>query len=113
MRIAVTAREPSLSSIVDERFGRAACFVVVDADTMAFEPLDNEQNVNAAQGAGIQAAALVADKNVDCVITGHCGPNAFRALAEAGIKVVVGAEGTVEETVQRFKKGELKPSESR
>ena len=49
--------------------------------------LDNSENVNAFKGAGIQAATMVCDKGVDAMLTGFCGPNAFKVLNAAGVKV--------------------------
>jgi predicted Fe-Mo cluster-binding NifX family protein len=111
MKIAVTSRGGTLDSRMDPAFGRAKGFIVVDTDSGEFVFVGNEQNVNAAQGAGIQAAANVAGLGVACVISGHCGPKAFRTLAAAGIDVVLGADGTVGEVLERFKAGELSPSE--
>lgn len=111
MKIAVTAQGKTLESPVDPRFGRAQYFIVVETESGDFELLDNEQNVNAPQGAGIQAAKTVADTKAEVLITGHCGPKAFRALSAAGIKVVVGADGTVSEALEKLKSGELKPAE--
>jgi len=111
MKIAVTASGESPESRVDPRFGRAAFFLLFDTDTGSIEAHDNTQNLDAAQGAGIQAAQKVSDLGAAVVITGHCGPKAFRTLQAAGIQVVVGADGTVEDTVGRFKAGELKPVE--
>ncbi|MFW6117485.1 MAG: NifB/NifX family molybdenum-iron cluster-binding protein, partial [Thermoproteota archaeon] len=34
-------------------------------------------------------------------------PNAFQTLSSAGIKIVVGAQGTVRETIEKHKEGEL------
>jgi predicted Fe-Mo cluster-binding NifX family protein len=99
-----------MESPVDERFGRAANFIVVDSATGVFEVHDNTRNLNAAQGAGIQSAEAASRLGADVVITGHCGPKAFQALNAAGIQVVVGAHGTVKEAVDGFKKGDLKPS---
>jgi len=110
MKIAVTSRGPGLASAVDPRFGRAAGFVVVDTDTGEAKYVDNTQNVNAAQGAGIQAGQKVSELGVEYLVTGHCGPNAFRALSAAGLKVVVGASGTVSEAVEALKSGKLKPT---
>ena len=83
MRIAVTSRGETLDSPIAPRFGRAAGFVIVDTVSGESSFCDNVQNLNAAQGAGIQAAQNVARHGVDCVITGHCGPKAFRTLAAA------------------------------
>jgi len=112
MKLLITSSGKALDSPVDPRFGRAAFFTVVDADTGAFEVHDNAQNLNTAQGAGIQAAETVSRLGAGVVITGHCGPKAFRALRAAGIGVVVGAGGTVAEAIQAFRSGKLKPAES-
>ena len=112
MKIAITSCGNTPESQVDPRFGRAAFFLVFDSDTGAFEAHDNAQNLNAAQGAGIQAAETVSRLGAEVVITGHCGPKAFRTLTAAGIKVVVGADETVRDAIERFKQGDLKPAES-
>jgi predicted Fe-Mo cluster-binding NifX family protein len=108
MRIAVTSQHPDLGSEVDPRFGRAPYFVIVDTDSMDFEVIDNEQNLNAAQGAGIQAAQLVSTHRVEGVLTGHCGPKAFQTLTAAGVSIHSGVSGTVREAVEKFKRGDLK-----
>jgi predicted Fe-Mo cluster-binding NifX family protein len=97
-----------MSSEMDPRFGRANCFIVVDTVTGEHLAVDNTQNLNAAQGAGIQAAQSVARLKAEAVLTGHCGPKAFRVLNEAGIKIYVGAEGTVQTAVEKLKAGEYK-----
>jgi predicted Fe-Mo cluster-binding NifX family protein len=112
MRIAVTSQGEMLDSPVDPRFGRASRFILVDTETGRFQAVDNAQNLNAAQGAGIQAAGTVSQLGAEVVITGHCGPKAFRTLRAAGIQVVAGAEGTVAQAVEAFKSGKLKPAES-
>jgi predicted Fe-Mo cluster-binding NifX family protein len=112
MKVAISAVGKTLDSAVDPRFGRAAGFVLVDTDTGEHEAIDNSQNLNAMQGAGIQAAQTVSSHHAEYVITGHCGPKAFRALSAAGIKVVTGVDGTVAEAVEKLKAGEVSPSDS-
>lgn len=112
MKIAVSSTGPLMESAADSRFGRAKMFLIIEDSTGAFSVLENSQNIEAAQGAGIQAARLVADAGAEVVITGHCGPKAFQTLTAASVKVVVGAEGTVKEVVEKWKAGELKPSDS-
>jgi len=111
MKIAVTSRGAELESEVDPRFGRARYFVIVDTETGESQAVDNEQNLNAAQGAGIQAAQLVAQQGVEALLTGHVGPNAFRALSAAGIKIYSNAEGTVGDAVEQLKAGKLAQAE--
>jgi predicted Fe-Mo cluster-binding NifX family protein len=106
MKIAVTATGKSIDSKVDQRFGRAAFFIIADTDTMDFEVIENE-NTAAAGGAGISSAKTVIDAGVEAVLTGNCGPNAQRTLRAAGVKLFTGITGTVEPVIELFKKGEL------
>jgi predicted Fe-Mo cluster-binding NifX family protein len=109
MVIAVTAKGVDLEAPVDPRFGRAAAFVVVDTDTGAVRALDNREASLGGHGAGIQAARLMADQGVHAVLTGHCGPNAYRALQAAGVRVFTGVtEGTVQDAVKQFQAGLLR-----
>lgn len=111
MKIAVTSRGPELESEVDLRFGRARYFIVLETETGEFHAVDNEQNLNAVQGAGIQAAQQVAAQGVEAVLTGHCGPKAFMTLSAGGVKIYNGAEGTVADAVEQFKAGKLTEAE--
>lgn len=111
MRLAVSAQGEGLDSSVDQRFGRAPWFVIVDTNGGAGEAIRNEQNLEAAQGAGIQAAQTIANRNVDAVVTGHCGPKAFRILTAAGVGVYLGAQGSVSNAVEQFRKRQLTKAE--
>ncbi len=110
MKICVTSQEESLNSEIDSRFGRAAYFLIVDTDNLEYESVRNPY-VQAGGGAGIQSAQLVANKQVEAVITGNVGPNSFQVLKEAGINVITGVSGSVKNAVERYNKGELKKSE--
>ncbi len=109
MKIAITASGPDLSSSVDPRFGRCPFFLLVDTDTMEFEAVENS-NVSAMSGAGIQSAQFVANKGAKALLTGSCGPNAFQTLQAAGVAVIVGVTGTVQEAVQKYKSGQFQPA---
>jgi len=111
LKVAVTAQGEDLLSDIDPRFGRCRFFLIVDIDTMDFESVSNE-NAMASGGAGIQAAQNIAKTGVKVVVTGNMGPNAFQTLSAAGIKVFTGANGTIKEAIESYKKGELKESEA-
>lgn len=111
MKIIITSQSEDLKGNVDPRFGRAKHFILYETETGKWEAIDNSQNLNAIQGAGIQAAENVARTGAEYVLTGHCGPKAFRSLSANGIKIVIGLEGTVGDAVEKFKKGELKPKD--
>lgn len=107
MKICVTAVSKGLDAPVDSRFGRCKYFILLDSETMDYEIMENT-SVAAASGAGIQAAQAIVKKDVEVVITGNMGPNAFQAISSAGVKVVTGAYGRVRDVVEKYKKGELK-----
>ena len=107
MKIAVSSTGRDLNSAVDQRFGRARFFIVIDTETGAFTAHDNTQNLNALQGAGIQSAKNVVDFGAKAVISGNMGPKAFSALQAAGVDMYTGAAGTVQEAVDAFKSGTL------
>lgn len=111
MKIAVTSKGVNLESEVDPRFGRAAYILIVDTDTMAVDVLDNTENINAFKGAGIQAASNVDKNGASVLITGYCGPNAFKTLEAANIKVAADVSGTVKEAVLAFKENQLEYSD--
>ena len=110
MKIAITASGKTLDAPVDQRFGRAPVFILYDTKTRSSEAIDNSQNLNAAQGAGIQAAETISRLGAECLLTGHCGPKAFRTLSAAGVRVYNGASGTVAEAIAAFEAGKLAES---
>lgn len=112
MKIAITSSGESLDSPLDIRLGRANYLVLMDLETGDFTVIDNHSNRDLSQGAGIQAAEGICRSGAEAVITGHCGPKAFRVLAAAGIAVITGGKGTVREVLDQYRKGELKPSAS-
>ena len=109
MRVAITASGENLDSPVDRVFGRARYFVITDPEGTNVEVLENSQNVNAAQGAGIQAARQIANKSVDILLTGNVGPNAFRALEAVSIRVYQFESNilTVRDALTAWKDGRL------
>lgn len=106
MKVAVSATGPGLDSSVDPRFGRANYFVIVESETGEIAGvIDNRSAQDAAHGAGINAATLVAESGANVVLTGQVGPKAYAVLEAAGIRIVSGAAGTVKEAVQKFASG--------
>jgi predicted Fe-Mo cluster-binding NifX family protein len=110
MKIALSAKGPDLKSQVDPRFGRAPYFLIVESETLEYETVPNRSNLQAPQGAGIQAAVLVSRYRPAAVLTGSCGPKAFQTLEAAGIEVIVDVEGSVSDAVHNYQAGKYRPA---
>ena len=107
MNISITAQDRELSSEIDPRFGRARWLIVVNTDTGEFEAHNNSVNLNAVQGAGIQTAQNIAKLGVEAVITGNVGPNAYKTLNAAGIRIFLTEKQTIQEAIDSFKANKL------
>jgi predicted Fe-Mo cluster-binding NifX family protein len=112
MKIAFTTSGETLEAPLDSRFGRAPKFLLYDLEKDYYELIDNRQNLDAEQGAGIQSAETIARSKADCIVTGHCGPKAFRVLSAAGITVYNCGEATIADALKAFRDGALKRMES-
>jgi predicted Fe-Mo cluster-binding NifX family protein len=106
MKVCVSSQGNTLNSQVDPRFGRCLYFLVVDTGTLEYEATKNP-NIDAMGGAGIQSGQLVAGRQVKAVITGNVGPNAFQTLKTAGVEIITGISGSVEEAIEKYKKGDF------
>jgi predicted Fe-Mo cluster-binding NifX family protein len=107
MKLAIPAEEGKLDAPLAGSFGRAPLFVIYDTDTGDYEALENAQNLQAAQGAGIQAAQNIARSGAAALLTGNCGPKAFSVLQSANIEVFTGCSGTVQDAIDAHKAGAL------
>ena len=108
MKIIITSTGDSLDSEVDQRFGRASCFILYDTDKDSFSVIDNKQNIESTSGAGIQSAQNIINSGAQIVITPNCGPNAFRVLSTAGVKVLSCKGGKINDAINDYKNGKLK-----
>lgn len=107
MKIAFTTSGQDLAAELDPRFGRAKNFLIYDLTDKSFEVIDNEQNLNAAQGAGIQAGQTIVKSGAAALITGHVGPKAYQVLAAADVKIYLSDRPTVSASLAAFEAGEL------
>jgi len=109
MKIAISTSGTDLAAEVDPRFGRCPYFIIADPETMEFEVMDNSSAM-AAGGAGISAAQAIADRGVQAVLTGNCGPNAHQVLSSAGIQIITGVSGTVKAAIESYQSGKFQAS---
>ncbi|MDD2501613.1 MAG: NifB/NifX family molybdenum-iron cluster-binding protein [Geobacter sp.] len=106
-KIAFSTAGQELSAALDPRFGRAARFLIYDMQLKSVQIIENQQARSAAQGAGIQAAETVVKAGIDTLVTGHCGPKAFKVLNAAGVQVFNCDAATVDEALHALQAGSL------
>ena len=107
MKIAVSTGKGGLDDMVFPVFGRCQSFTIVEADKeIKGSSVIPNPAMSAVGGAGIMAAQAIIDKGINAVITGNCGPNAYRIFAQAGIRVYLGS-GKVEDAVKALLEGKL------
>lgn len=107
MKIAFTTSGDSPTAPLDSRFGRAPKFLIYDLDDNSYVVIDNSQNLNAPQGAGVQSAETIARSGAKALITGHCGPKAFLVLNAAGVKIYNTDAKTIDEALTLYQDGKL------
>ena len=106
MKVVVSATDQSIDAPMDQRFGRAPWFVLVDSETGEWSAHANAA-VESGHGAGIEASRTVAGLGAEAIITGDVGPNAHRTLQAAGIPVYSARGTTVREAVTALGEGSL------
>jgi predicted Fe-Mo cluster-binding NifX family protein len=111
MKIAFCVQEDKgKESALDSRFGRAQGFLIYNQESDEAKYITNQQNLNAAQGAGIQSAQNVVNEKVDVLITRNCGPKSFAVLSQAGVEVYLSTDSTVKTALDKFNNNGLTKS---
>jgi predicted Fe-Mo cluster-binding NifX family protein len=91
--ISVLRDYDGLCASIDERFGRARAFLIVDKKTgKAIETIENA-SAELSRGAGTAAAKLLDSARVGAVVSGRFGPNALDVLRALGIEAWVAPRG--------------------
>jgi len=126
MKIAVSSTGKNIKDNVSDVFARCLYFIMAEISARGsasasrqgpvsfgkdqkiekIETIKNE-SINQMSGAGISAAQLMAEKNVNAVITGNVGPRALDVLKQFNIEIYFG-KGVVKNVLQEFIDGKLK-----
>lgn len=108
MKIAISCTEENIEKMASPSFGRAPHFYMTESEGEPGYFVPNTQNKQAVQGAGIQSAQTILREEAKVLITGHCGPKAFRVLSEGGVRIFQGEpKRTVKEALLDFSNNKL------
>jgi predicted Fe-Mo cluster-binding NifX family protein len=113
MKIVICSQSNTPQAMIDTRFGRTGFWAVFDDQCGQWTFLPNEPNLQAVQGAGIQAAQAILDADAEVLIACNVGPKAMAVLLANAIEVYqVQAGISVENALKAFEAKELKRIEN-
>ncbi|RII35778.1 diguanylate cyclase [Clostridium chromiireducens] len=106
MKIAVSSKGKITDNSLDPRFGRCEFFQIYDTEVKATKIVKNKGQ-EASGGAGIAAANQLIDEEVDIIITGSLGPNAFEIMEKADIKAYKCESIAITDALEKYNNNEL------
>ena len=107
MRIAFPVKEDrGLDSMIDEHFGVAEKFLLVDTETGQLE-LKTNQKVESGK-TSCKSGIFAKEDRIEAVITNCMGDGSQRNLHSSNIRVYQASDGSVRENLEAFKRDELK-----
>jgi len=106
MKIAISSSGNNSEALVDLRFGRCSYFHIYDLESGEVKYIENQGSISEG-GAGIAAAQQVIDEDVEVIITGNVGPNAYNIFEKTEIKLFKTSVISVKEALDKYKQSEL------
>lgn len=106
MKIAISAEEKNIDSLIDVRFGRCEYFQIHDTNSKEVIVVENS-GLTCSGGAGIVASQQLIDENVNVIITGNLGPNAFEIIEKAEVRAYKCGKISVKSALKKFGDNEL------
>ena len=105
MKIGVpTMGNRGLQEEISPHFGRAPTFTLYDTDTEGTDIVDNTSEHMGGTG---KPPEMLMQHGVEVMLCSGLGPRAINLFESYGIRVFVGASGTVEDSIDLWKEGIL------
>lgn len=105
MKVAIPSQGSSWSSLLAESFAHAACFFLVDERRAHVQIVHHPSPYS--KDAGQVLVPMLADAKVQLVIANRCDDQDTQRLADAGIRLMTGIQGSVDLVYRRFYHGLL------
>jgi predicted outer membrane repeat protein len=106
MKIAIPVDEKKMGTNVCISFGRTPYFLIYDIETKEITFIENSAAASTG-GAGIKAAQIIVDNEVNALLTPRCGENAAGVFYTADIEIFKTTFATVKENIDAFIDGRL------
>lgn len=105
MRVCVPSMGTAgLNEYVSQHFGRSPTFTIVDTESGAIEIVGNNSTHMGGNGLPVD---VLREKGVEVLIAGGLGPKAIIAFQQLGVRIFVGAAGTVKDAIDDWMNGFL------
>lgn len=102
---------PTRAGIVDEHFGHCESFTIYTLDADKAVTATESFTPPPACGCKSNLVPTLVDMGVEYLLAGNMGQGAVMKLQQAGIKVVRGASGPVQDVLQSWLDGTLKDNQ--
>lgn len=108
MKIAI----PTKDHKVDDHFGHCAYYTIFEVDMKAKKIVSKPEIFPSPQGCGCKSdiAERLKRKGVDMMLAGSMGDGAKMKLMDAGIEIIRGCSGDVDELIDRYINGSVSDS---
>jgi predicted Fe-Mo cluster-binding NifX family protein len=108
MRIAVSTEDNAgLASTVSGHFGRCPYFTLVDLAEGAVTSVVTVANPYYGNHQPGQVPAFIHKQSADVMLSGGMGAGAISFFQQYGVQIATGASGTVQQSIDRYLRGEL------
>lgn len=95
-------RDSGLDSRIDNRFGRAACFLIYDTEIGGIESVEKNPFLNQAHGVGIQVANHILKQKCQVAVGAIFGPKVEAILNAGNVKIITVENSTVKDIVENL-----------
>ena len=100
-----TEDQSGLDAKIGEHFGRVPYYTVVNTKSSAVKVIDNTGVHGAA--VGMTPAEIIAREAADVVLCAGLGRRAISIFEDYGIRVFIGAAGTVQDAIDAYQNSQL------
>jgi predicted Fe-Mo cluster-binding NifX family protein len=103
MIITIALNENHSKALVDEHFGRCACFCIYDSEKQKSEYIENT-NRNANEGAGCRSAEMLMQYGIQIAIAGRFGVKVVEYFRKNDVQMIIPeTQKNLEEIIKMFK----------
>ncbi len=102
-----------LSSEISIHFGKSPYFTILNVKNNQIEEIEVIKSLGRHEGGKMTAAEIVIQSKADVLLCANLGSKAVEMLNENGVKIYVGAFGTVENTFEQRKNGNLQHADEK